>query len=87
MAIELVFVGNNTSVIPDEVLSHRLGLVPIHADPRKFNFPSGDASDVDTVVFEMHEKCTAIKGVSADEDPENRFVNASGNTSVPALTA
>ena len=37
MAIEKVFINNNTSIIQDEVLAHRLGLVPIRADPRKFN--------------------------------------------------
>ncbi|KAK7333337.1 hypothetical protein VNO80_30105 [Phaseolus coccineus] len=34
-----VYIANNTSVIPDEVLSHRLGLVPIRADPRLFEYP------------------------------------------------
>lgn len=33
IALERVFVANNTSVIPDEVLAHRLGLLPILADP------------------------------------------------------
>ena len=37
MAIEKVFINNNTSIIQDEVLAHRLGLIPIKADPRKFN--------------------------------------------------
>ena len=42
MAIEKVFINNNTSIIQDEVLAHRLGLVPIKADPRGFNMlPSG----------------------------------------------
>lgn len=36
MAIHKVQVIQNTSVIPDEVLAHRLGLVPIIADPLKF---------------------------------------------------
>lgn len=36
MAIEHVFISDNTSVIPDEVLSHRIGLVPILADPSAF---------------------------------------------------
>src|SRR5438552_6180900 len=36
MAIETVFVFNNTSIIQDEVLSHRLGLIPIKADPGRF---------------------------------------------------
>ncbi|KAG9048143.1 DNA-directed RNA polymerase core subunit rpc40, partial [Serendipita sp. 407] len=34
MAIERVYIYNNTSVIQDEVLSHRLGLVPLYIDPR-----------------------------------------------------
>jgi hypothetical protein len=37
MAIEHVFVFNNTSIIADEVLAHRLGLIPIYADPGQFD--------------------------------------------------
>lgn len=36
MAIEKVLIYQNTSLIPDEVLAHRLGLIPIKADPRRF---------------------------------------------------
>lgn len=39
MAIERVYITNNTSVVQDEVLSHRLGLIPIRADPRLFEYP------------------------------------------------
>lgn len=38
MAIEKVFIYNNTSIVQDEVLAHRLGLVPIKADPRLFEY-------------------------------------------------
>ena len=38
MAIEKVFIYNNTSIIQDEVLAHRLGLIPIKADPRMFEY-------------------------------------------------
>ena len=38
MAIEKVGVYNNTSIIPDEVLSHRIGLIPLKADPRQFSY-------------------------------------------------
>ena len=38
MAIDKVFVHNNTSLIQDEVLAHRLGLIPIQADPRLFEY-------------------------------------------------
>lgn len=41
MAIEKVFIANNTSLIQDEVLAHRLGLVPLKVDPRLFNYMSG----------------------------------------------
>ena len=33
MCIENVYVWDNTSVIVDEVLSHRWGLVPLNVDP------------------------------------------------------
>jgi DNA-directed RNA polymerase I and III subunit RPAC1 len=33
MAIEDVWIYDNTSIIQDEVLAHRLGLIPIKADP------------------------------------------------------
>ena len=41
MAIETVYVFQNTSVIQDEVLAHRLGLIPIKADPAKFGWQNG----------------------------------------------
>ena len=40
MAVEKVFIYNNTSIIQDEVLAHRLGLIPISADPRLFEYRS-----------------------------------------------
>jgi DNA-directed RNA polymerase I and III subunit RPAC1 len=42
MAIDQVYIYNNTSVIQDEVLAHRLGLVPIRADPQVFDFKGKD---------------------------------------------
>lgn len=42
MAIEKVMIKNNTSIIQDEVLAHRMGLIPLKADPRLFEFkPEG----------------------------------------------
>lgn len=35
MAIETVYVWNNTSIVQDEVLAQRLGLIPLAIDPRK----------------------------------------------------
>lgn len=36
IAIEKVNMWQNTSIIPDENLAHRVGLIPIKADPRLF---------------------------------------------------
>lgn len=41
MAIEKVLMANNTSIVQDEVLAHRLGLIPISVDPRHFEYISG----------------------------------------------
>ena len=65
MAIERVLMEDNTSCIPDEMLCHRLGLIPIFADPRKFNFPKNrqftDATEEDTILFELDVECTLDK--------------------------
>jgi DNA-directed RNA polymerase I and III subunit RPAC1 len=46
MAIETVKIFNNTSIIQDEVLASRLGLVPLRADARYFSYKrdEGEAS-------------------------------------------
>jgi len=41
MAIETVNILQNTSIIPDEVLAHRLGLIPIIADADEFQYKKG----------------------------------------------
>lgn len=38
LAIEKVTMWQNTSIIPDENLAHRIGLVPIGVDARKFSY-------------------------------------------------
>lgn len=40
--MENVFVWNNTSVIVDEVLGHRLGLVPMNVDPSLIEMKEAD---------------------------------------------
>ena len=45
MAIETVNIYNNTSILQDEVLAHRLGLLPIKADPRLFEYKEVDSRD------------------------------------------
>lgn len=38
MAIEKVTMWQNTGIIPDENLAHRVGLIPIQADARMFEY-------------------------------------------------
>jgi len=82
MAIEKVYMYNNTSIIQDEVLAHRLGLIPLRADPRLFDdfdektIPS-DPNDPaqqfgtarTTLEFELKVKCR--RNPDAPEGSEN----------------
>lgn len=36
MAIEKVYIYNNTSIIQDEILAHRIGLIPLKGELRRF---------------------------------------------------
>ncbi|CAI9772788.1 unnamed protein product [Fraxinus pennsylvanica] len=59
MAIEKVLIANNTSVIQDEVLAHRLGLIPLKVDPRMFEYMSENdvPNEKNTIVFKLHYRC------------------------------
>lgn len=43
VAIENVYVWNNTSIVVDEVFAHRLGLVPLKIDPKRMHFKGGES--------------------------------------------
>ncbi|TDH72057.1 uncharacterized protein CCR75_009227 [Bremia lactucae] len=62
MAIEHIYIWNNSSIIQDEMLAHRLGLVPLEIDPREFQaFPENEeaeATDENTIVFKLDVTCT-----------------------------
>lgn len=84
MAIEYVYILNNTSVIQDEVLAHRLGLIPISAPASLFlqfqRPPEGESpapTDRDTVVLTLDVKCThAPKPPPNSEDAKDLYVNS-----------
>jgi len=63
MAIEIVNIYQNTSIIPDEVLSHRIGLVPIFADANEFQYKkeSEDYNEFNSIYFKIHIKCEQNK--------------------------
>jgi DNA-directed RNA polymerase I and III subunit RPAC1 len=65
MALEHVYMWNNSGLIHDEVLSHRLGLVPLNVDPRLFDEYGHDVddngemafTDRNTIVFRLNVVC------------------------------
>jgi len=71
MAIEKVHMYQNTSIMQDEVLAHRLGLIPLKADPRLFAWKpepetnqtkgkvesSDEGTESDTLEFQLAVKC------------------------------
>ncbi|SPO45902.1 probable Rpc40 - 40 kD subunit of DNA-directed RNA polymerases I and III [Moesziomyces antarcticus] len=77
VAIEHVYIWNNTSIIQDEVLSHRLGLVPlaIHPDKVLMRQPGDDADDSNTVVFHLKAKCERNRNAARGEtDPDKLYI-------------
>lgn len=81
MAIESVYMLKNTSIIADEVLSHRLGLIPIKADPRYFDFKEfqDSSNDMNTIVFEIGVKCTKKPNAHPSAiEPQEKYNNSNG---------
>ncbi|KAK4934733.1 DNA-directed RNA polymerase core subunit rpc40 [Elasticomyces elasticus] len=91
LAIEKVYVQNNTSVIADEVLAHRLGLIPLKGsieglkklkwflEPNPdMGFEGMERTDYNTVVLNLNVKCE--RNPAADKnatDPEEKYINSS----------
>lgn len=79
MAIEKVVLYQNTSIIQDEVLCHRLGLIPIHADPHQFKYVSANGGVPDaenTTVFTLEVKCTKNPNASHSAPTNVQFNNS-----------
>lgn len=60
MAFHKVLLFQNTSVIPDEVLVHRIGLLPLRVDAAQFKYRRDDDSldSSNSLKFELRVKCT-----------------------------
>ena len=83
MAIETVYVEQNEGVVQDEVLAHRLGLVPIAADPRDFEelLDPEDATDANTIVFGLEVR--APPNTRPNPIPSARRVDRLPGTPLP----
>ncbi|KAF8469557.1 DNA-directed RNA polymerase [Kalaharituber pfeilii] len=81
LAIETVYVANNTSIVQDEVLAQRLGLVPLKGNKKGLRamgwYQKGNPpTDKDTVVLNLKVACERNPRASKTEtDPEKLFIN------------
>ena len=60
VAIEHVFVTDNDSEMAEEVLAHRLGLVPLTVDAEELEDKDGPATDKNTVIFKLHVRGSRV---------------------------
>ncbi len=81
MAIETCYIYNNTSILHDELLAHRLGLIPIFADPRKFQYVSHEheLTELNHIVFTLNVKCERNpQAPPGATDPDEKYLRSKG---------
>ncbi|PPQ83718.1 hypothetical protein CVT25_006122 [Psilocybe cyanescens] len=79
VAIEQVFVWNNNTVIVDEILAHRLGLVPLNVDPSLMIMkgPDDPPTDQNTLVFHVDITCERNpKAPKGTLNPHELYINS-----------
>eukprot|EP00750_Incisomonas_marina_P002889 INCI12749.1.p1 GENE.INCI12749.1~~INCI12749.1.p1 ORF type:complete len:340 (+),score=81.54 INCI12749.1:121-1140(+) len=88
MAVEQVMYYQNTGIMQDEKLAHRLGLIPILADAANFEArpeATGEpnATENDTLVFELDVECTEADVDRSDPSKLSKTVYSSELKWVP----
>lgn len=94
LCIENVYINNNTSIIQDEVLAQRLGLIPLQANPEGLRWmkwvkkaTTGETesrlSDYNTVILELKVECTWKENGKqlyrqGENDPKKLYKNSNG---------
>lgn len=82
MAIEEVEFRKNTSILYDEMISHRLGLIPLTTDLKSYNMMSeckckgaGCASCTVKLILKAQGPCTVYSSDIKSKDPEIKPIN------------
>ena len=74
MAIEKVYMYQNSSIMQDDHLSHRLGLIPLNVNPSLFSYPPLDWTPETATETEVLEFSLAIK-CSRSKEPGKQSIN------------
>lgn len=82
VAAEAIYIFNNTSVIQDEVLAHRIGLVPLKVDPELLSWVDNTLEEKDkftdenTIVLTLDVSCSKNPNAPAGStDPNELYRN------------
>ena len=78
MAIEKVFIADNTTIFQDDFLAHRLGLIPIKADPRFFEYrdeADQEGTPQDTIELTLKIKCVKNPEASKETGVTDLYLN------------
>jgi DNA-directed RNA polymerase I and III subunit RPAC1 len=92
VAIEFVYIHDNTSTIQDEVLAQRLGLIPLRGNKEGLRYlkwfkkstdddPSqSECSDYNTITLHLNVECTLNEEAAkrGETDPTKLYNNAHG---------
>ena len=82
VAIEHVYMFFNSSIVHDEVLAHRLGLVPINCDARLFEEFLGEddeGTDRNTIVFKLDITCGKSRAEDKRKEMAKNIVENANN--------
>lgn len=91
LAIEDVFVNQNTSIIQDEVLAHRLGLIPLKGSKEGLKWlkwrnkesegvEADPSTDENTIIIHLNVQCTykpefELRAKKGESDPNLLYDN------------